>query len=80
MVWTKDTTVKQANKWVDFAIKNKVWLVEVFHLISPSESKYLYFTYKDKFSRHIDYIAARKDEICVETQGNIIERWLASGG
>ncbi|MCE5344880.1 MAG: polysaccharide deacetylase family protein [Bacteroidales bacterium] len=59
-----------ANSWVDYAIKNKLWLVEMIHGIndvgySPIDS--------EVFSEHLDYINTVDDKIWCSSVSNVIK-------
>jgi 2-polyprenyl-3-methyl-5-hydroxy-6-metoxy-1,4-benzoquinol methylase len=72
-VWDSSTTAEEANRWVDYAIKNNLWLIECFHLIGKeNKENYLYFTPLEKFERHIKYI--NEKNCLVTTQREAIER------
>jgi len=58
------------NKLVDYAEKNNLWLIEVFHLVSDRNTlsarrprPYRYFTHINDFKRHIDYIASKEIQV-----------------
>jgi hypothetical protein len=66
----KRTGSYQANPWVDYAIQNDLWLVEMIHGIdgigfSPISSKEL--------SEHLDYIKKFEDKIWCSTVSNVIK-------
>jgi peptidoglycan/xylan/chitin deacetylase (PgdA/CDA1 family) len=66
----KRTGAYRANPWIDFAIQNHLWLVEMIHGIndvgySPVDSKVL--------SEHLDYIANANDKIWCSTVSNVIK-------
>jgi peptidoglycan/xylan/chitin deacetylase (PgdA/CDA1 family) len=66
----KRTGTYRANPWIDFAIKNHLWLVEMIHGInntgySPVDSRVL--------TEHLDYIAKAKDKIWCSTVSNVIK-------
>jgi peptidoglycan/xylan/chitin deacetylase (PgdA/CDA1 family) len=60
-VWDKFVTSKEANKWLDLAIERDYWLVEVFHALGSGD--YLYGSDQREVSKHLSYIASRKNEI-----------------
>jgi peptidoglycan/xylan/chitin deacetylase (PgdA/CDA1 family) len=60
----------RANSWVDFAIQNHLWLVEMIHGInnvgySPIDSRVL--------TEHLDYIAKVNDKTWCSTVSNVIK-------
>jgi len=60
----------QANMWVNYAIQNKLWLVEMIHGIndigySPVDSSVL--------SEHFDYIVNAEDKVWCSTVSNVIK-------
>ena len=66
----KQTGAYRANPWVDFAIANHLWLVEMIHGInnagySPIDAKVL--------TEHLDYIANVKDKIWCSTISSVIK-------
>ncbi len=66
----KRTGSYQANPWIDYAIKNDLWLIEMIHGIngigfSAIDSKEL--------SEHLDYIIKSEDKIWCSTVSNVIK-------
>jgi len=60
-VWDRKTTAKTANRWLNHAIREKLWLVEVFHAIDfPA---YLYSCSESALKEHLSYINLKKGEI-----------------
>jgi len=60
-VWDRKTTAKTADRWVNRAIRERLWLVEVFHAIDfPG---YLYSCSESALKEHLSYIHSKKDEI-----------------
>jgi len=60
-VWDRKTTAKTADRWVNHAIRKRLWLVEVFHAIDfPG---YLYSCSESALKQHLSYIHSKKDEI-----------------
>lgn len=64
------TKASTANSWIDFAIKNQLWLVEMLHGInnigfSPIDSSVL--------AEHLDYIKNVDDKIWCSTVCNVIK-------
>ena len=70
----KKHSLSYLNKQVDYAEENKLWLIEVFHLVgkkntlSASRPKpYRFFMHISDFKKHIDYIMSKG--VLVRTQG-----------
>jgi hypothetical protein len=66
----QQTSLETANSWIDFAIQNDLWLIEMIHGIdgigfSPIDSK--------KFSEHLDYLNKVKENIWCTTVSNVIK-------
>lgn len=60
-VWDRKTTAKMADRWVNHALRKRLWLVEVFHAIdSPG---YLYSCSESALKEHLSYIHSRTDDI-----------------
>jgi peptidoglycan/xylan/chitin deacetylase (PgdA/CDA1 family) len=64
------TSVSTTNSWIDFAIRNKLWLIEMIHGIdnsgfSPIKS--------DALIGHSDYINEVRDKIWCSTVSNVIK-------
>lgn len=56
------TTVPQKNKWVDSAIHQKKWLIEMWHNVMPEDDgNYQTITVADA-CLHLDYIKSKSDE------------------
>lgn len=71
-IWDKWTRIETANKWVENAIKEKAWLIEVFHLIAEDNgANYEYFTTISDFQTHLEFIKNRK--IWVASQKEVIK-------
>ena len=60
-VWDQWTTARSANKWVDKAIRQNLWLIEVFHAINLSH--YPYSCSGIALKEHLSYIRSRLGEI-----------------
>ena len=77
MNWTRYTTVQSANEWIDAAIRNNAWLIEVYHLVGCNKpvNSSTDFTPIDDFKRHLDYVRILHDKgkLRVETQANIVK-------
>ena len=70
MRFDESISTDHANSWVDFAVHNKLWLVEMIHGIdgigfSPIDSSTL--------SEHLDYIKKGEDKIWCTTVSNVIK-------
>ncbi len=60
-MWDRNTTAKTADRWVNHAIREGLWLVEVFHAIdSPG---YLYSCSESALKEHLSYVHSKKGEI-----------------
>lgn len=69
-MWNKWTSLTEANKWVDKAIREKKWLIEVFHLVSDeNKTDYEYFTSVINLKNHLKYIASKKIRIVTQEKG-----------
>ena len=55
--WDRCTTAKDGEKWVDKSVKERLWLIECFHLIGKENKKYEYFTPIKEFRKHIIFLA-----------------------
>lgn len=70
-LWDKWTKTNTANKWVEKAIEEKAWLIEVFHLVAKdNEINHEYFTSTSSFQNHLEFIKNKR--IWVATQKEII--------
>ena len=65
-------------KQIDYAAKNKLWLIEVFHLVSDKNTlsahrpkPYRFFMHIDDFKKHVSYI--RSKDIRILTQKDVIK-------
>jgi len=63
------------DKQIDYAVKHKLWLIEVFHLVGRRNTlsahrpkPYRYFMHIDDFKKHVNYIL--KKDIIIVTQKN----------
>lgn len=61
---------RTADKWVDFAIKNRCWLVEMIHGLEGDG--YLPLDSAD-FVSHLGYINEKKDDLWVATVSDVIK-------
>lgn len=75
----KRHTLRYLNKQVDYAQKNKLWLIEVFHLVGKKNTKsahrpkpYRFFTHVDDFKKHLEYILSK--DIMILTQKDIVRK------
>ncbi|NQU95968.1 MAG: polysaccharide deacetylase family protein [Candidatus Omnitrophica bacterium] len=66
-------------KLVDYARKENLWLIEVFHLVGKKNTRsahrpkpYRFFTHIDDFKKHIDYIMSKG--ITVLTQKDAVKK------
>lgn len=67
------------NKQIDYAEKNRRWLIEVFHLVGKKNrlsahrpKPYRFFTHIDDFKRHIDHTLSKN--VIVLTQRGAVNR------
>ena len=70
--WDRWVTARTAAKWVDRAIKNKLWLIEVFHAIDLEG--YMYSCSESALNEHLSYILSKKGEIENLTMSEAIGR------
>ena len=66
----KRTGVYQANQWVDYAMKNKLWLIEMIHGID--DGGYWSISH-NSLIEHLDYIKKVEDKIWCSTVSNVIK-------
>jgi peptidoglycan/xylan/chitin deacetylase (PgdA/CDA1 family) len=71
-VWDRWVTPRIAEKWVDRAIDNNLWLIEVFHAIDLPE--YLYSCSESALNGHLSYIRSKNGEIDNLTVCEAIEK------
>ncbi len=64
-----DLTADDMNGWVDDAISNKKWLMELWHGIEASDK---YTTTKEIASHHFEYIGGKKDKIWIADWNDVI--------
>jgi len=69
-------------KQIEQAIKEKLWLIEVFHLVGKINTKsvhanrpYRFFMYIDDFKKHIDFVLSKK--IKIMTQADVVKQYEA---
>ena len=60
-VWDRWTTARVADRWVDKAISENCWLIEVFHAINLPH--YPYSCSESSLKKHLSYIRSRQGEI-----------------
>jgi len=75
---TKNLSVSYLNKQADFAQKNNLWFVEVFHLVGKKNTlsahrpkPYRFFMHIDDFKKHIDYLLSK--DILILTQKEAVK-------
>jgi peptidoglycan/xylan/chitin deacetylase (PgdA/CDA1 family) len=75
MLWDRNTSVKEANQWVDLAISKNLWLIETLHLVSNKENSYEYSSKADKFFKHLEYLSEKikEGEIILKTRGDLLK-------
>jgi len=66
----KRTGVYKANLWVDYAMKNKLWLIEMIHSIN--DAGYWSLSY-NSLNEHLDYIKTFENDIWCSTIENVIK-------
>ncbi|OLD03488.1 MAG: hypothetical protein AUJ07_06305 [Crenarchaeota archaeon 13_1_40CM_3_53_5] len=71
-VWDQWTNARVANKWVDKAIRDNLWLIEVFHAINLP--RYPYSCSESSLKEHLSYIRSRRGEIDNLTVSETVER------
>lgn len=59
--WDKSVDSKLANSWVDKAIIDNLWLIEVFHTIDKLD--YYYNASSSELNSHLEYVLSRSREI-----------------
>jgi peptidoglycan/xylan/chitin deacetylase (PgdA/CDA1 family) len=59
--WDSSTKAREANSWLDRAIRKNLWLIEVFHAIDLLD--YAYSCSRGELTKHLDYVAERSHEI-----------------
>lgn len=77
MIWTQKTTLLEANKWIDLAIKHKGWLIETFHIITDFPEDYMYAVDKNLLINHLRYLKSKKN-LTIDTQENIVNSFSLS--
>jgi len=70
--WDQWTTARIADKWVDKAIRQNLWLIEVFHAMNLPG--YPYSCSESSLKDHLSYIRSRRGEIDNLTVCETIER------
>jgi len=68
--WDSDTSVSEANRWVDKAIKESLWLIECLHLVTKEDSEYPFHTKLDDLEDHLKYL--REKSCLIDTQKGVI--------
>jgi len=71
-VWDAWTTARIADKWVDKAINQNLWLIEVFHAMNLPG--YPYSCSESSLKEHLSYIRSRRGEIDNLTVCETIDR------
>ncbi len=73
IVWNRNMTIDVANSWVDSALADGSWLIEVFHLVAdhPPAHDYADYTSTDAFRRHLEYV--QRANIWIGCQREIVE-------
>jgi hypothetical protein len=71
-VWDQWTTARIADKWVDRAIEQKLWLIEVLHAMNLPH--YPYSCSESELNEHLSYIRSKQGEIENLTVSETIEQ------
>ena len=74
MLWSKNTTVEEADDWINKAMTMGAWLIETYHLVSKgNHSTYEWSTSTESFQQHINYISnlINSNKVWVDTQQNV---------
>ncbi|MDP8299894.1 MAG: polysaccharide deacetylase family protein [Candidatus Tantalella remota] len=80
MAVTGDNPIKYYNRIVDEISDKDCWLIEVFHLVSDTNTKsahrdepYRFFTHIDDFNAHVEYIVSKG--VPIMTQGEAVKQF-----
>jgi len=75
----KKHAISYLNRQIDHAARNKLWLIEVFHLVAEKNTlsahrpeAYRFFMQIKDFKEHIRYILSR--DIIIMTQGEVVRQ------
>jgi peptidoglycan/xylan/chitin deacetylase (PgdA/CDA1 family) len=74
MVWSKYTTLKEADSWLDKAMATGAWLIETYHLVTGNNHpEYQWFTPVGVFQQHVEHLSnlAENNKVWVDTQQSI---------
>ena len=71
-VWDEWTTARTADKWVDKAISQNLWLIEVFHAMNLP--RYPYSCSESALNEHLSHIRSKQGEIDNLTVSETIEQ------
>lgn len=71
-MWDEHTSPKEANSWVDFAIRKGAWLIEVYHFVGNKKVSDYPTLVKD-LEEHLDYVYSlvKQGMLWVDTQQNV---------
>jgi len=59
--WDKYTSVSEANRWVDKAERNSLWLIECLHLVTKNDDEYSFHTKLHDLESHLKYLKEKKN-------------------
>jgi peptidoglycan/xylan/chitin deacetylase (PgdA/CDA1 family) len=74
LVWSKDTTAKEADGWIYKAMAKGAWLIETYHLVAEdNRSAYEWFSPAEAFQQHVAHLSrlAESNKVWVDTQQNV---------
>lgn len=69
--WDKYTSVSEANRWVDNAERNSLWLIECLHLVTKKDDEYPFHTKLHDLENHLKYLKEKKNCV-INTQKAVI--------
>lgn len=79
---TTDFSLDDCAKLANIAIANDLWLIEVFHLVAPENTKsfhrdapYRFYMHPDDFRKHVEHLVSKGAAFM--TQGEAIEKLAA---
>lgn len=70
-VWDSKVDEKTARLWVNKALSNNYWLIEVIHAVNYPD--YIYSANPRDLRSHIEYVADKRDDLWVSTQSKIAD-------
>ncbi len=69
--WDQTVSIDLANSWVDRALKDNLWLIEVFHTMDLEN--YMYSCSHDMLEQHLRYIHSHQKEIGNMTMSEVMK-------